>query len=284
MGSRAVVKAALLVAFALTTNFINTMFDDFMPFSIVGAALHFLAAIFFAIHAVRRGQNMYWLWILFMFPLLGSIVYFFAVYLPETRIEQGVNKMANAAMQVLDPGKALREAQRAYELTPTAQNRMQLAQCLLHADKPEEAAQHYEACLQGPFANDPEIRLGAAQAHLLSGQAQKALDLLQNIRQQSPQFQAENVTITLAKVYGSLQQTDNANALFVEAVQRFGSFEAHAEYAIWAAESGQTDLARAQKAELDNIKRHWKGNRHAKLLNKPLIKRLDAAMSKAGIR
>ena len=52
-----------------------------MPF--VGLGLHFLVAIFFAIHVVRSGQQMYWLIILFSFPLLGSLVYFFAIYLPN---------------------------------------------------------------------------------------------------------------------------------------------------------------------------------------------------------
>ena len=72
--------------------------------------------------------------------------------------------------------------------------------------------------------------------------------------------------------------------LFDEAAQRFGSFEAHAEYAIWAAENGHLDVARQQHAELQTIMRHWQGNRHAKVLNKKLLKRLDAALGKVGVK
>ena len=72
--------------------------------------------------------------------------------------------------------------------------------------------------------------------------------------------------------------------LFDEAAKRFGSFEAHAEYAIWAAENGHLDVARKQHAELQTIMRHWQGNRHAKVLNKKLLKRLDAALGKVGIK
>lgn len=249
-----------------------------------GVGLHVIVAIFFAIHAARRGRELYWLLILFMFPLLGSVVYFFAIYLPESRLENKVGKVANVAMQTLDPGKALREAQKAYELTPTAQNRMRLAQCLLDADQPGAAAEHYEACLQGPFASDPEIRLGAAQARLANQQAAAAQELLLNIRAQDPQFQPEAVTLALAQSHAALGQTAQAQALFDEAVRRFGSFEAHAEYAIWAAQSGHLDVARAQQAELQTIMQHWKNNRHAKALNKQLLKRLDAALGKAGIK
>lgn len=249
-----------------------------------GVGLHVIVAIFFAIHAARRGRELYWLLILFMFPLLGSVVYFFAIYLPESRLENKVGKVASVAMQTLDPGKALREAQKAYELTPTAQNRMRLAQCLLDADQPGAAAEHYEACLQGPFASDPEIRLGAAQARLANQQAAAAQELLLNIRAQDPQFQPEVVTLTLAQSHAALGQTEQAQALFDEAVRRFGSFEAHAEYAIWAAQSGHLDVARAQQAELQTIMQHWKNNRHAKALNKQLLKRLDAALGKAGLK
>ena len=248
-----------------------------------GVGLHVIVAIFFAIHAVRRGREMYWLLLLFMFPMLGSLVYFFAVYLPETRIQQNMGKVANAALQTLDPGKVLREAQKAYDLTPTAQNRMHLAQCLLEAGQPGQAAEHYEACLKGPFAADPEIRLGAAQARLANHEASAALDLLLHIRDQSPQFRPETVTLALAQCHAAQGQQAEARALFEEAVQRFDSFEAHAEYAIWAADSGQTELARQQQAALQTIMQHWKNNRHARVLNKTLLKRLDAALSNAGL-
>ena len=54
-----------------------------MPF--LGIGFHVLIALYFAVHAIRTGQNLFWLMILFAFPLLGSIVYLFAIYLPELR-------------------------------------------------------------------------------------------------------------------------------------------------------------------------------------------------------
>lgn len=52
-----------------------------MPF--IGLGLHVFIALFFAVHAIRSGQQIYWLVILFSFPLLGSVVYFLA--LPQPR-------------------------------------------------------------------------------------------------------------------------------------------------------------------------------------------------------
>ena len=55
---------------------------------IAGIGLHVIIALFFAVHAVRSGQNNYWLFILFAFPLLGSVVYFFANLLPNSRLQR----------------------------------------------------------------------------------------------------------------------------------------------------------------------------------------------------
>lgn len=45
-----------------------------MPY--FGLGRHIIIARFFAIHAMRTGRQMYWLLILFSFPLLGSVVFF----------------------------------------------------------------------------------------------------------------------------------------------------------------------------------------------------------------
>jgi hypothetical protein len=199
-----------------------------MPF--VGLGLHVLVALFFAVDVVRNGRQLYWLLILFSFPLLGSIVYFFAIYLPGSRLEYSARKASAGVAKALDPGRELREARQAFQLTPTAQNQMRLANALLESGATEEAIQQFEACLKGPFANDPEIRLGAARARFV--------------------------------------------------VERFGSTEAKIEYAIWAASVGEADLALNLRHEIEQSMRHW--NKHTRLLNKELTRRLDAALAKLG--
>ena len=133
-----------------------------MPFA--GLGLHVVIAILCAIHAVRTRQQMYWLFILFAFPLLGSLVYFFAIYLPNSRLERGAMKAVASAVKAIDPTREVREARAALEDAPTAQNQMRLASALLEVGEAEAAAQQYEACLKGPFASDVEIRYGAARA------------------------------------------------------------------------------------------------------------------------
>lgn len=251
-----------------------------MPFA--GLGLHILVALFFAVHAVRSGQQMYWLIILFSFPLLGSAVYFFAIYLPNSRLQHGARKVVASAAKVLDPTRELREARAAFDYTPTAQNQMRLAAALLAGGDAQEAAQNYEACLKGPFAADLDIRLGAARACLACQRAPDAVQHLRLVRQTDAAFRAEEVALLLAQALAAAGRQDEAGAEYAAAVARFGSFESRAEYAIWAAQRGDRATAQGLQAGLQADMERW--SRHTRELNQPLLRRLKAALDEAGLR
>ncbi len=249
-----------------------------MPF--FGLGLHVIVALFFAIHAVRTGQQMYWLMILFAFPLLGSVVYFFAIYLPDSRLQHGARKAVAAVGRAMDPGRELREAREAFNFTPTAQNQMRLAAALLEAGDAKEAAANYEACLKGPFASDAEIKFAASRAFMESGQAARAVAHLREVRAAEPGFRAEQLSLLLARSLASEGQQAQAGAEFAAAEARFGSFEAKAEYAMWALAQGDKPLAERLLAELDDTLRRWSSA--TRELQSPMLKRLQAARSAAG--
>lgn len=243
---------------------------------IFGIGLHVLVAIFFAVHVIRTGQPMYWLMILFLFPGIASVVYFVAVYLPNSKLQHGARKAVSAAAKTLDPGRELREARDAYEFTPTAQNQMRLASALLEAGNAEEAAATYEACLNGPFSGDLEIRLGAARATLASGRAAAAVTHLQTIRGSDDKFRPEQVSLLLAQALAAAGRQDDARAEFEFALSRYNSFTVQAEFAIWAAGVGDAERANQLYGELQRTMERWP--RHTRDINRELIRRLDGAM------
>lgn len=242
---------------------------------IAGLGLHVLVALFFAIHAVRSGQQIFWLFILFSFPLLGSIVYFLVIYLPDSRLESGARKAISAAAKSLDPSREMREARSAFDYAPTAQNQMRLASALLEAGVAEEAAKNYESCLSGPFSSDLEIRLGAARSYLACTRGAEAIGHLEFIRRKDPAYKAEQVSLLLAQSLSVAGRQQEARAEYENAVSRFGSFESKAEFAIWAFIAGESELATRLQTELAQAMGRW--NRHNRMLNEPLIRRLGAA-------
>ena len=247
---------------------------------VVGIGLNFLFAIYFAIHAVRSGQQLYWLVILFMFPGLGSLVYFVVIYLPDSRLQTGARRVASVAARTLDPTRELREAKAAFDFTPTAQNQMRLAAAQLEAGDAEAAANNYEACLKGPFASDMEIQFRAAQAFMASGRTARAIERLLAMRAADAGFRPEQLGLLLAKAYAADGRRDDAAREFEAARRIHGSFEVCAEYEIFAWNTG--DVARAQelRAELDPTIARW--TRHTRTLNAELLRRLDAARARQG--
>ena len=242
---------------------------------ILGLGLHFLIALFFAIHALRNRRQMYWLLILFSFPLLGSLAYFITEYLPASRLERRGRMAGRAIQKSLDPGREVRDARREFDLTPTAHNQMRLAAALLAAGQSDEAVQHYDACLRGPFAGDPEVILGAARANAAHGQAAAAVALLAPLQLKHPGFRADEVGLELGRAYAASGEQEAAGAQFEAVVERFASIEARSELALWALANGKDAVAERELHQIAHARKHMPS--HTRELHQDLFRRLDAA-------
>ncbi|MEJ8859486.1 hypothetical protein WKW79_33320 [Variovorax robiniae] len=244
-----------------------------MPFA--GLGLHVLLALFCAFHVVRTGRQLYWLFILFAFPVLGSVVYFLMVYVPDSRLRRGARKAVTATARAIDPMKEVRLARADFEQMPTAQNQMRLASALLETGKAAEAATLYESGLQGPFASDPELRFGAARAFIESHGYAQALVHLEALRASRPEYRPDAVSLLLGRCYAGTLRPADARREFEQAIARFGTFEAHAEYAIWALETGDVATAGRLRSEIDKMTSRWNGM--TRKLNEAVMLRLKAA-------
>jgi len=245
-----------------------------------GIGLYVFIALYFAIHVVRSGQPMYWLIILFIFPLLGSAVYFFAVYLPDFRLNHRARRVVAAAAKALDPRREIREAKAAFDELPTAQNQVRLAEAQLELGMSDAAAENYEACLKGPFLSSLEIRFGAARAFVECKRYQEALEHLEAIQNIDQAFRREAISLLLARAYAGVGRNDEARAKFESILARYGTFEARAEYAIWALTIGDTATAAKLQGDIERITKRW--SPQARELNAVSMRRLNAALELSG--
>lgn len=238
-----------------------------MPF--LGLGLHVLIALFFAVHAMRHGKQMYWLLILFSFPLLGSIVYFVVEYLPASRMQRTAGKVANAAIGFIDPEREYRAAAEAYDLAPTAQNKLRLAKAALDRGQAADAVGHYRDALKGPLASDPELQFGLASALLAAGGAtagRDALQALHTLRSTRDDYRKDEVAVLTARALAADGQQAEARQAFEDALGRYNTVEARARYIAWLAQQGDTAGAQRQWDELQQAARHW--NPHARSVNR----------------
>ncbi len=210
----------------------------------IGLGLHFIIAIFFAVHAVRNGQERYWLFILFMFPILGSLVYAFAIWLPEARRSRGGQRLARSVRAKLDPGRELREAEQAFGYTATIDNRLRLASALVEAGRHGEAVRHYREALTGVHADDPHLHVGLARALFADGQAAQARDVLDTLIARHPDFRSPEGHLLYARATAASGDRARAREEFDVLVGYFPGLEARTHYAEALAGWGERDAAR----------------------------------------
>ncbi len=244
-----------------------------------GIGLHVIVAIFFAVHAVRTHQNMYWLLLLFIFPGLGSIVYFFAIYLPGLRQSRGARAATRAIKQIVDPHRAVREAREAFDRAPTVDHRMRLGAALLDVGNAAEALEHYQAAANGPFASDPALLEGLARAQLATGRHADAQATLERLFAAHPQARDQSEpSLLYARTLAALDAPGTRDA-FERALTNASDVAARCLFAEWLArQSDAADRERAKSlySEIVHDARHWP--RHAREHNREWLQRAQAAL------
>lgn len=245
---------------------------------IFGLGLHFIIAVLFAIHALRNGREMYWLLILFMFPLLGSIVYAVVVFIPEMRNSRGARRLAKGIADTLNPGAELRAAQAEFDISPTVANRLRLADALVASQRPADAVPLYRECLQGVHRNDPTIEVKLAGGLLESGDAAGARDLLEALIRREPHFRSQEGHLIYARAVAAAGDQTHAREEFDALLQSSAALDVRAWYADFLAEWGDDTAARAL-AE-DSLRHVHRMPSHARRINDPWIRRLRQILAR----
>jgi hypothetical protein len=203
------------------------------------------------VHAIRTGQQFFWIWIIIVFSPIGWAVYFFAVLLPDLMGGTRAKRMGMAARDALDPGREYRLAKAALDETPTVNNQMRLAAAAAHQGRWAEAEQLYGAAMHGIHADDPAILLGRANALLELGRAADAAPLVDKLVEEQGVARNPSTVLAQARVLESLGRFGEADEAYQFAAGRLPGLEALARYAAFLAATGRRQDAADNLAEID---------------------------------
>ncbi|TCM71046.1 hypothetical protein EC844_101327 [Acinetobacter calcoaceticus] len=249
----------------------------FQYFSIFGVGVHVLIAVFFAIHAIRHGRPFFWLWILFVFPFLGSVVYFIAEYLPQSRMPDQANALGRRMRHVLQPHRELNKAKEDYQNIPSVDNAVLYADYLTAAGKATEAIAVLEQKLHGIYQHDPAILEQLAMAFLQDQQAEKVLATTALIKRTTADYKVEDIALLRALSQHELGHQDLAQQEFLIAI-RSKNVANLAEYALWAIQTQQTELSHDIYAEMQKSWAMW--TQYARKMHKPIFKQVEKALKR----
>lgn len=143
-------------------------------------------------------------------------------------MRQHVRDIAKA----FNPDGELRRRAEELGISDSIENRTRLADECLERGMFDDAIRLYEACLEGPFANDAGILFGCARAHFYNGDMRRAGEILGKLQQSHPEFHADDVLLLRARVLESQGDIDRALESYEALRHRYVGFEAKYRYAV----------------------------------------------------
>jgi hypothetical protein len=218
---------------------------------IFGALVYYIPSIICGIHAVRSGQQLYWVWILAIGGPIGAAVYFFAIMLPDMAGGRTGRKIGQAARQALDPEREFRTAMRALEDAPTVGNRMKVAQAAAALGRWSDSEAQWALCLEGHWAEDPTILMGHANALLEVGNYGEALKRLEQLKALGREGSTPMVALAFGRAYEGLGRNDEADDAYRFAADRVPGLESGGRYVAFMAKVGRREDAEIGLQELD---------------------------------
>lgn len=248
---------------------------------ILGFGLHILIAILCAVHVLRTNQERWWLFVLFFFPLLGSIIYGLAVFLPEMSRSRGGRRVVRGLRDTLDPGRELREAEAEFEHSATIANRIRVADALHGTGRHADAISAYREALRGVHSDDPHIQVKLARALLDHGEAKAARELLESLISSRPDFKSPEGHLIYARALAACGERDKAGEEFDALIGYYAGIEARLRYVEVLEGWGEQQAAAKLVAEsLRHIKHMPAGSRR---LNAEWIGQLKQASSRLAV-
>jgi len=225
---------------------------------LIGLSLVF--SILLAVHVVRSGQQMYWLWIILAFQPLGGFIYFLAVVLPEITGGPAGRQLTEAARKALDPEREYRQAKERCDDSPTTANLARLAAAAAGLGRHGEAENLYRQAAVSIHSEDPTLLLGRAKALVELNRHAEALTVLEQLGEQGEAGRTAQVSMAMGRCYQALGRLAEADTAYEWAAIRLPGLEGLARYAVFLAETGRQ--GEAQEAFTEIEKRAAKARSH----------------------
>lgn len=235
-----------------------------------------LIQIGFAVHALRRGYPLFWVFLIVFVPLIGCLLYVIMVLLPEFSQSRTATEGTRALRKALNPGKELRECEEALAIADTVGNRIALAEELVRHGRLNEAIALYERSLNGIYKTDPVLLEGLAAALVEAGEFGRALLTLGTLAQAHPDLVKPRAGLLKARALEGLGDSGAALEEYANLLGTTGGLEIKCRHALLLQALGREVEATAQFEEI--LRAAKLGSRHSRMLNREWIEKARKAL------
>jgi len=193
------------------------------------------------VHFIRRRPDTYWLFIILFLGWIGALVYIVAEVIPDAGL-------LRTSFQAFPRRRRIHELERAILDNPSAGNYEELGLLYLDDRKFARARACYDKAISSRTDSiDPFYRRGVAEIELRDFAA--AVPDLERVIAADPTYDFHRALGLLAHAYAETGKSQEAAALFQQAIKISTSSETYYNYALFLHSQGRKDEARqwAQK-------------------------------------
>ena len=194
--------------------------------------LVFVIEFTFAFHALKTGRGTRWIMIIFMAPVIGSLLYYFLEVFPNSREERKLRKRVHDIAKALNPDAELKRRAAEAEMNASVDNRAALADECLEKGMFDDAIRLYDGCLDGPYRDDPRLLFCLARARFYNGEFLQAREVLARICAVHAKFQPAEVRLLHARVLEAMGESAQALREYEALRDLYVGFEARYRHAV----------------------------------------------------
>ncbi|AUT95100.1 hypothetical protein HV119_01490 [Citrobacter freundii] len=205
------------------------------------------------VHAYRSGQERYWIFVILFFPVLGCVIYFVMVMLPETGADRHGRSLLIRLLDKFNPERHLRKLTEELAIAETNQNHFVLANELARLGRYHEAIPHYREALSGIFTYEASMMLNLAKAEFATQDFAACQQTLDDLIQFNPDFQSAEGHLLYARTLAAQEKYDAAEKEFIVLVDYFPGPEARIHYAGMLTSANRMREANDQYVAVVNI-------------------------------
>jgi hypothetical protein len=198
-----------------------------------------------AVHVVRSGRQLYWIWILFIGSYLAVIVYLLVAVIPDLRNDPRGRQAAARVRDTIDPERRRRTIRQRLDVADTVDNRRALAEESMRLGDYANAAELYRSVLKGMYATDAGFLLGLAQAQANGNDFDGASATLDTLYSTNPAFRSADAELLRARVLESRGDLDTALEQYRVLATSYPGEEARFRYGALLKQRGRFGDARA---------------------------------------
>jgi hypothetical protein len=195
-------------------------------------ALTAVIQAFFLYHVFRTGRPHFWALLILFVPVVGAVIYYAFEIFPGSREHRNARLVANQLAQAFMPNSELQRRLLEVERCPSVNNRIAAAEGLMRCGMYYRAVGMYEGALQGIYANDPQLMMGLARAHVNNHTFEQATEVLERLHRLDARYRPDDARLLNARALEGMGRHREALREYEELTHVFVGLEAKCRYGL----------------------------------------------------